>query len=195
VREIEWKLLSELMKNSRRSDRELAKAIGSSQPTVSRIRKKLEEQGYIREYTMIPDFNKLGFGIMALTFSHFGPALSKERGEEVKKIYQEKMKEEHEAKEIARRQIMMQVEGKGLGYSGVTISFHKDYASSVEFMNLAEQNPHVELKNLDKKSAILEIDRIESFLINLKDETRYIPLTFSNLAKSLTRIKTKAKKE
>ncbi len=62
------KLISELMKNSRRSDRELAQAIGVSQPTVSRTIKKLEKEGYIREYTMIPDFHKLGYEIAVLTF-------------------------------------------------------------------------------------------------------------------------------
>jgi DNA-binding Lrp family transcriptional regulator len=56
------------MKDSRRSDRELAKAIGSSQPTVSRMIKKLESEGTIKEYTMIPDFHKLGFEILAITF-------------------------------------------------------------------------------------------------------------------------------
>jgi DNA-binding Lrp family transcriptional regulator len=35
VKDVDLKLLSELMKNSRRIDRELAKIIGVSQPTVS----------------------------------------------------------------------------------------------------------------------------------------------------------------
>jgi DNA-binding Lrp family transcriptional regulator len=48
------------MKNSRKSDRQLARAIGTSQPTVTRIRSRLEKEGYIKEYTMIPDFGKLG---------------------------------------------------------------------------------------------------------------------------------------
>jgi len=30
------------------------------QPTVSRMVKRLEKEGYLREYTMIPDFQKLG---------------------------------------------------------------------------------------------------------------------------------------
>ena len=60
MKEIELKLISELMKNSRRSDRDLAKAIGTSQPTVSRMIGKLEKEGIIKEYTMIPDFGKLG---------------------------------------------------------------------------------------------------------------------------------------
>lgn len=56
MKKIEWKILSELMKNSKISDRELVDKIDSSQPTVNRHRKRLEKQGYIREYTMIPDF-------------------------------------------------------------------------------------------------------------------------------------------
>ena len=61
------KLLAELMKNSKTSDRELATKLGVSQPTVSRIRAKLEREGYIKEYTLVPDFHKLGFEIMAVT--------------------------------------------------------------------------------------------------------------------------------
>lgn len=42
--------------------------IGVSQPTVSRLIRKLESEGVIREYTMIPDFSKLGYQILGLTF-------------------------------------------------------------------------------------------------------------------------------
>ena len=41
VKDVELKLISELMKDSRRSDRELAKAIGVSQPTISRMIRKI----------------------------------------------------------------------------------------------------------------------------------------------------------
>jgi len=68
LREIDWKVLSELMKNAKLSDRELAKKIGSSQPTVTRTRRKLEKEGYIREYTLIPNFHRLGYEILAVTF-------------------------------------------------------------------------------------------------------------------------------
>lgn len=61
-------LLYELMKNSKRSDRDLSKAIGVSQPTITRTRKILENSGYIREYTIMPDLEKLGFEIVALNF-------------------------------------------------------------------------------------------------------------------------------
>jgi DNA-binding Lrp family transcriptional regulator len=42
MKDVELRLISELMKNSRRSDKELAKVIGVSQPTVTRIRLKLQ---------------------------------------------------------------------------------------------------------------------------------------------------------
>ena len=64
MKDVELRLISELMKNSRRSDRELAKATGVSQPTISRMIKKLEKERIIKEYTMIPDFVKLGYEIM-----------------------------------------------------------------------------------------------------------------------------------
>src|SRR4030043_777946 len=67
LKEIELGVIAELMKNSRRSDRELAKALHTSQPTVSRTIKRLEKMGIIKEYTMIPDFSKLGYKIMGIT--------------------------------------------------------------------------------------------------------------------------------
>ncbi|PIU59229.1 hypothetical protein COS86_05350, partial [Candidatus Bathyarchaeota archaeon CG07_land_8_20_14_0_80_47_9] len=60
-------LLKELMRNSRRSDRELAKATGTSQPTVTRNRKLLGK--YIRSYTIVPEFDKIGYEILAVTFA------------------------------------------------------------------------------------------------------------------------------
>jgi len=66
VKDIEFRLVSELVKNSRRSDRELAKALGVSQPTVSRIRVRLEKQGLI-DYSAIPNMAQLGFEIIAVT--------------------------------------------------------------------------------------------------------------------------------
>ena len=61
MNDTELKVIIELLKNSRRSDRELSKAIGVSQPTVSRTIDKLKKQGYIKEFTIIPDFKKTWF--------------------------------------------------------------------------------------------------------------------------------------
>ena len=66
MKDVELRLVSELMKNSRRSDRELAKELGISQPTVSRLISRLQKEGVIKEFTMVPDFCKLGFNLMAI---------------------------------------------------------------------------------------------------------------------------------
>jgi len=49
------KLLFELIKNSKRSDRDLAKILGISQPTVTRLRKVLEKEA-ITQYTNSESF-------------------------------------------------------------------------------------------------------------------------------------------
>lgn len=60
-------LLYELMQDSKRSCRELAEAVKVSQPTITRMRKNLEKVN-IREYTLVPALEKLGFEILALNF-------------------------------------------------------------------------------------------------------------------------------
>ena len=59
LKPIDHKLLFELIKDSHRSDRQLAKALGVSQPTVTRRRALLEEN-YIEGYTIIPKLGKIG---------------------------------------------------------------------------------------------------------------------------------------
>jgi DNA-binding Lrp family transcriptional regulator len=53
-------LLSELLKDSKRSDRELAKTLKISQPTVSRMRHTLVKKKVITQFTAIPDPANLG---------------------------------------------------------------------------------------------------------------------------------------
>ena len=172
MREIERKLLSELMKDSRRSDRDLAKAIGSSQPTVTRARTKLERKGYIKEYTMIPEFGKLGYEILAVTFFKYKNHIAAEKIEKAKKILKEASKK-------GPFEIIMAERGMGCGYNAIMISVHRDYKSFTELTNWAQQFYE------------LELDQIESFLVNLAGEVHYRPLTFSSLAKHLLTLKEK----
>ena len=72
------KLLLELLKDSKRSDRELAKVLGVSQPTVSRMRSKLVKEGVIKSFTVIPDFVKMGYEILAITLVKTKTALGLE---------------------------------------------------------------------------------------------------------------------
>jgi DNA-binding Lrp family transcriptional regulator len=61
-------LISELSKNAKKSDRDIAKSLNISQPTVTRMRKRLEDKKYITEYTTILDLSKLGFEIISFIF-------------------------------------------------------------------------------------------------------------------------------
>jgi DNA-binding Lrp family transcriptional regulator len=55
------------LKDCKRSDRELAKVLGVSQPTVTRMRTKLVKEGMIRDWIIVPDFVKMGYEILAIT--------------------------------------------------------------------------------------------------------------------------------
>jgi DNA-binding Lrp family transcriptional regulator len=166
LRDIELKILSELMKNSRISDRELARKLGVSQPTVTRIRHKLDEEGYIREFTVIPDLAKLGYSIIALTFVRLGRASSPQDVEKAREIAKESLKK-------GPFEIVMLERGMGLDHSGLVISVHKDYSSYRKFTAWINQ------------FSFLDIERTESFLIDLNDKVHYRPLTFRTLAQHL----------
>ena len=65
LKDIDFKILFGLMKNSKTSDRKLAERIGVSQPTVTRRRARLERE-VIDGYTAIPKFDILGYEILAI---------------------------------------------------------------------------------------------------------------------------------
>jgi len=58
--------LKTLLQNPRISDREIARICGLSQPTVTRRRQELQNEGLIR-FVTVPDLSKLGFGIIAFS--------------------------------------------------------------------------------------------------------------------------------
>jgi len=160
--------MSELMKNSRRSDRELSHALKTSQPTVSRTRERLEKEGYINEYTVIPNFKKLGYHLFALTFFTWNKGLSKNEREEARKQAIQQSPSVASNVVIIERGI-----GFGMNYDSFMASFHKNYTSYSELISEMKKNPY-----LDKA-------RVESFIVNLDDEIHYRYLTFSTLAKDL----------
>jgi DNA-binding Lrp family transcriptional regulator len=70
--ETDKKILAELLKNSNRSNREIARAIGISAATVINRIQRLESAGVITNYTVTLDFERLGFEltiIMEVTVS------------------------------------------------------------------------------------------------------------------------------
>jgi DNA-binding Lrp family transcriptional regulator len=151
------------MKNSRVSDRELAKALGVSQPTNRRTRTKLEREGIIKEYTLIPDFRKLGYELMGVTFIGREP-VKKEENAELRKAVVEIEKENPYAS-------LMAVNGTGLGKGTMFITLYRNYARYSEAMQLTRSLPHADAGG------------IESFLVDLNDESNYRLLTLEQVAR------------
>jgi DNA-binding Lrp family transcriptional regulator len=166
MKDVELRLISELMKNSFRSDRELAKTLGVSQPTVSRIKARLEKEVYILEYTIIPNFKKLGYHLYALTFFAMNKDMSPS---EMQKAIEAGLRR---VSEVPLNVVLIE-RGIGLGFDSFMASFHKDYASYTSLMEKV------------KTSKYLDVSKVESFIVNLDDEVHYRYLTFSTLAQHL----------
>jgi len=174
LKELERKLLSELMKNSRRSDRELAKAINTSQPTTTRLRTKLEKEGYIREYTIIPSFNKIGYTIMALNFLKLDPKVAKKEIEGFWHTHPETIGKDPFGVVLIHR-------GMGLGYDTIIVSFHQNYSSYDQFRHFV------------KHTMGARVAEINTFLINLEEEKSTLPPTFLFLAREMLKSRSKTK--
>ncbi|HML02928.1 MAG TPA: Lrp/AsnC family transcriptional regulator [Candidatus Bathyarchaeia archaeon] len=148
------KLLLELIKGSRRSDRELAKVLKTSQPTITRKRAALEREGYIKEYTIVPDLEKMGYEIIAfsfLAFSETTPDLEKK------------------AREWCKDQtcIIYASGGEGLGMHSIMVSAHKDYSSYSKLITELREDWQPNLKD------------VQSFLIgSSRKELEYKPFSF-----------------
>jgi DNA-binding Lrp family transcriptional regulator len=126
IRELDRKILSKLLKNSRLSDRQVAKLVGASQPTVTRRRAILEKE-IIEGYTTIPKWDKLGYEIIAITFL-------KSRVRFSSQTKKEKATEKGSMWVMKQPNIIMVSEGNGLGKNGVIISVHIDYSDYSEFL-------------------------------------------------------------
>lgn len=126
LKQADYKLLGEMLKNSHRSDRDLAKALGLSQPTITRKRANIEKN-FIDGYTVIPRWEKIGFEIVAFTFVKHNIKYTKPdvREENFMKV-----------KEWMKKQpnVVMAIEGQGMGWDGIFVSFHKNYSDFTEFI-------------------------------------------------------------
>jgi len=67
VRKTHIRVLNALLSDCKRSDREIAKVVGISQPTITRLRQKLINKGIIKGFMAIPDYAKIGYEFGAIT--------------------------------------------------------------------------------------------------------------------------------
>jgi DNA-binding Lrp family transcriptional regulator len=164
LKPLDYRLLYELMKNSRRSDRELAKVLRISQPTVSRRRTELEKN-LIDGYTAIPKWEKLGYQIFAITLIKIKAAIAtKERYDAVRKKGLEWL--------MDQPNIVMAGACRGAGMDSFMISFHKSYPDYDDFMG----NYRLELGEF--------IDDVQSILVNLRGKEVIKPLNLRYLTEA-----------
>ncbi len=161
LKSVDYQILTELIGNSRISDRQLAKRIGVSQPTVTRRRMALEKARLL-DYTAIPDLEKLDFEILAITFADWNHD----------KFPDEKITD---AKSFLSKHscMMFMSTGRGLGFDRVYISAHRDYSDYAKFMR--------DMKNDWEQY----MNRLDSFMVSLKSDNILRRLTFKCLADSI----------
>jgi DNA-binding Lrp family transcriptional regulator len=132
LHEIDLRIISELTKNAKTSDRTLARTLGVSQPTITRRRARLEREGFL-SYKTVPNFWKLGAEIVAFTLIVF------------KRLVHE---HDHEKEDCDHRlmtflskqpNIVFASSGQGLGMTRIIASVHKDYSDYVKFISLINE--------------------------------------------------------
>ncbi len=146
-KELPRKLLRELLKNSRRSDRELAKVLKVSQPTITRTRHRLEKDGMIEDYTIIPNFRNMGFELLAINFAKLKPGILLSEIKERAKEYIAKFPN-----------TIFASGGAGLGMNAVSISF---------FRNFTEYQERINLFRTEWKEIIVDL---QSFIVPIGEE-------------------------
>jgi DNA-binding Lrp family transcriptional regulator len=157
-----YSLLSELIKDPKRSDRQLAKILGMSQPTVTRKREFLEKE-FIDGYTTVPKWEKLGYEILAITLVKIKPAIAS------KETY-EATREKGLDWLMNQPNVVMAGSCRGMGMDSFMISFHMSYSDYDEFM----RNCRLELAET--------IDDVQSILVNLCGKELLKPFHLKYLA-------------
>jgi Lrp/AsnC family leucine-responsive transcriptional regulator len=155
-------LLRLMMKNSRLSDRDMAKLLNVSQPTVTRMRTALETGGYIKSYTVVPDFGKMGYRVLAFTFSKLK---SYPETKDAQELFRQACEWVNK-----RPNVIYAGDGQGLGGKDIVIiSFHKDYDDYTRFIhNYAFEWGHI-------------VSVFETFIVSVMSELTMKPLDLKYL--------------
>jgi DNA-binding Lrp family transcriptional regulator len=81
-------VLSEYLRDSRQSYREVAKKVGVSSGTVASRVRELEEKGIVKRYTLLLDYERLGYELTAITEIIISRGKMLDVGEEIAKMGQ-----------------------------------------------------------------------------------------------------------
>lgn len=111
----EKQVLIELIKNSKIGDQDIARKLKTSRPTVFKIRKRLENKGFIKGYTTVIDFEKIDLNIQAVIFYRWKDYSKSEDLEKIITFIK------------SLPEVMLFVKGEGVGSkTDMLISIHHD---------------------------------------------------------------------
>ena len=164
TKDIDYRIISELLKNSKVSDRELGKKLGVSQTTISRRRALLERELF-DGYTIVPKWDKLGYEILAVSFVKIKSEVATE--ERYKTSRERGMKWL-----MSQPNIIMTAASRGMGMDAFNISLHRGYSDYDEWF----RNFRLEWGDL--------VDDIQSVLVNLHGKEVVKPLHFKYLSEA-----------
>ena len=150
MRNRDVKVLCELLKNGRISDRELAKKLDTSQSTVTRARHRLEKKE-ILSYIAVPNLPSLGINLLVFTFGRVTKLTP-----QITKSYYSKLRKDP--------QIIFTGRGEGMRKTGFAVSLHPDFSDYAD---------HVRVARLDPKGIL---DGVESFFIPTVDFIKYFEI-------------------
>jgi len=119
MRKREIQVLIELLKNSKMSDREIAKKLNTAQSTITRTRKRLEKK-IIKTYTALPDLSKLDIKLSSVTFGK----CNRSKKDIIKCLG---------ALSDKYPRIIFTGEGEGMGNTCMVVSLHKDFNDFTKF--------------------------------------------------------------
>jgi len=119
----EKQVLTELLKNCKTSDQEIARKLKTSRPTVYKIRERLEKEGVIKRYMSIIDFEKLNLNLQAVIFYRWKDYSKIEELEKTTKLIK------------AIPEIILFIKGEGMGgKTDLIISAHEDIKDYERFI-------------------------------------------------------------
>jgi len=119
----EKQVLTELVKNCKISDQEIARKLKTSRPTVLKIRKRLEKKEIIKSYTSLIDFEKIGLNLQVVILYRWKDySKSKELESMIKFIR-------------SLPEVILFVKGEGIGSkTDLIISVHEDLKDYEKFI-------------------------------------------------------------
>lgn len=134
----EKQVLTELIKNCKTSDQEIARKLKTSRPTILKIRKRLEKKGIIKGYTSLIDFEKIGLNLQAVILYRWKDYSKSEELESTVKF----------TKNLP--EVILFVKGEGVGSkTDLIISVHEDLKDYEKFIRKLKYQWRDNVENVD----------------------------------------------